>query len=58
MEMHYRGAVYESSPSYVETTERDIIGHYRGAVVRFRRPTALPYQPKLHLKYRGAWVNQ
>jgi hypothetical protein len=55
MELHYRGAVYQTSEKAIEMTD-DIIGHYRGAEYHVRRPKQ-PVQQKRHLKYRGAWVD-
>lgn len=58
MEFHYRGVVYDSNPLSTETSESGVVGHYRGASLRFRRAKNVPHDDQGHgrLKYRGAWV--
>lgn len=58
MALHYRGVTYEPKPELLETTESDVVGHYRGATWRLRQPKRLPHDDHGHarLKYRGAWV--
>jgi hypothetical protein len=55
MELHYRGAIYESTSTPIETNEGEVVGHYRGAAFRFcQLRRILVQEPRLHLKYRGA----
>jgi hypothetical protein len=57
MELHYRGAVYESAEASVETVQGEVIGHYRGATLRSQQPRRIAVQqPSLRVKYRGAWA--
>ncbi|NJL37645.1 MAG: DUF4278 domain-containing protein [Leptolyngbyaceae cyanobacterium SM1_4_3] len=55
--MHYRGATYEPAEVPVEMIQGEVIGQYRGAVLRSQHPRriAVP-QPSLRVKYRGAWA--
>lgn len=55
MELHYRGAVYESAEAS-ETVQGEVIGHYRGATLRSQQPRRVAVQPSLPVKYRGAWA--
>ncbi len=58
MELHYRGVAYNATPDAIETTESNVVGHYRGATWRMRQAKKLPQDGQSHagLKYRGAWV--
>jgi hypothetical protein len=57
MALHYRGVTYDRSPVSVETVESDVVGHYRGATWKMRKPLVVADQhPGIRLKYRGAWV--
>jgi hypothetical protein len=56
MELHYRGAVYESAKASVETVQGEVIGHYRGATLRSQQPRRVAQQPSFRVKYRGAWA--
>lgn len=57
MELHYRGAVYEASDNALDVVEGQVIGQYRGAVLRSHDLRQSPaQQPKPRIKYRGAWV--
>lgn len=56
MELHYRGAVYESAEAPIETVQDEVIGHYRGATIRSQQPRRVAVQPSLRIKYRGAWA--
>lgn len=57
MELHYRGAAYEAPNTGVEFSEGEVIGQYRGAVLRAHRINKLAVQQrKPPMKYRGAWV--
>ena len=58
MELHYRGVVYNATPDALETTESNIVGHYRGASWRMRQAKDVRHDDHSHarLKYRGAWV--
>ncbi|NJN57240.1 MAG: DUF4278 domain-containing protein [Leptolyngbyaceae cyanobacterium SL_5_9] len=57
MELHYRGATYEPAEAPIEMIQGEVIGQYRGAVLRSQQPRriAVP-QPSLRVKYRGAWA--
>jgi hypothetical protein len=55
--MHYRGVVYDRIPAAMETSESEVVEHYRGAVYKMRKPVNAPdTHPGIQLKYRGAWV--
>jgi len=57
MELHYRGATYEAPTTGVEFSEGEVIGQYRGAVLRAHQVNRkLASQEKPPMKYRGAWV--
>ena len=57
MSMHYRGVTYDESPKSLETTESEIVGHYRGADWKLRQPKHTPAKhADGRLKYRGQWV--
>jgi hypothetical protein len=57
MELHYRGAAYETSEIPVQMVEGEVIGHYRGATLRRQQPRHVTVQqPSLRVKYRGAWT--
>jgi hypothetical protein len=57
MELHYRGATYQAPDAGAEFSEGEVIGQYRGAVLKAHRISHLPEQaPKGRMKYRGAWV--
>jgi hypothetical protein len=57
MELHYRGATYQAPNTGVEFSEGEVIGQYRGAVLRAHRLNRQPArQEKPPMKYRGAWV--
>lgn len=58
MALHYRGVTYDKAPETLETSETDVIGHYRGATWKIRRAKQIPenYASHARLKYRGAWV--
>ncbi|HHP7246096.1 MAG TPA: DUF4278 domain-containing protein [Elainellaceae cyanobacterium] len=57
MSLHYRGVTYDRSPAALETTESEVVEHYRGATYKMRKPVNAPDQhPGIRLKYRGAWV--
>lgn len=57
MELHYRGAVYESTEDPVEMVQGEVIGHYRGTTLRSEQPKRIAVrQPSLRVKYRGAWA--
>ena len=52
--MHYRGISYNETPKSLETSESDVIGHYRGATWKLRQPKrAQRKQADSRLKYRG-----
>ncbi|MGP1373488.1 MAG: DUF4278 domain-containing protein [Almyronema sp.] len=58
MSLHYRGVQYEPTQTKVEMAEGEVIGLYRGAVVRRRVAKHAPAQPSnAGLKYRGANVH-
>ncbi|UBF29123.1 DUF4278 domain-containing protein [Kovacikia minuta CCNUW1] len=54
MQLSYRGINYEFNPTEVSTTEGDIVGKYRGSVLRTTRVElrSLP-QSVTNLQYRG-----
>ncbi len=57
MSMHYRGVTYDPASSQVETTESNIVGHYRGATWKLKQPKQQMHSDHAcRLKYRGAWV--
>ncbi|WAL60604.1 DUF4278 domain-containing protein [Thermocoleostomius sinensis] len=59
MELHYRGAIYHHDETPIEMTENGVVGHYRGAAVRLRRPKRPVSQPiPASLTYRGAPVHR
>lgn len=52
--MHYRGISYNETPKSLETSESDVVGHYRGATWKLRQPKqAQRKQSDARLKYRG-----
>jgi hypothetical protein len=53
MKLSYRGASYEYTPPTLEVTEGEIIGRYRGQVLRKHTVQNVPPQPIVELKYRG-----
>lgn len=56
--MHYRGITYSQSPKSLETTESDVVGHYRGATWKLRQPKrSQNKKADSRLKYRGHWVD-
>lgn len=58
MELHYRGVAYNAGSDTLETTEGNVVGHYRGATWRMRQAKVSPQADQSHarIKYRGAWV--
>jgi hypothetical protein len=55
MQLTYRGSQYESSTSSVPAIPGEVIGKYRGAVLRASHYTAtVPPAQSLNLLYRGA----
>ena len=59
MSMHYRGVTYNESSKSLETTESDVVGHYRGASWKIRQPKHTPAKrSSARLKYRGQWVSE
>ncbi|HIK57227.1 MAG TPA: DUF4278 domain-containing protein [Synechococcales cyanobacterium M55_K2018_004] len=56
MELHYRGAAYETPVNQVEVIEGEVIGQYRGAALKRHEFRNIPAQPHPRMKYRGAWV--
>ncbi len=58
MELHYRGAVYESSTKSVEMAEGGLMGRYRGAMlfIRHSKQTPTPHYP-CAMKYRGVEIH-
>jgi hypothetical protein len=57
MSLHYRGVEYDHTSPQVETTESNMVGHYRGATWKIRQPKRSIHQDHAtQLKYRGAWV--
>ncbi|NEQ33712.1 MAG: DUF4278 domain-containing protein [Leptolyngbya sp. SIO4C5] len=58
MSLHYRGVEYEPTQPDVVIAEGEVIGRYRGAVVRRHVAKHVPVQPQSEgLKYRGATVH-
>lgn len=58
MELHYRGAAYEASADAVETTETDLVGRYRGSILRFRKPKQAAHEHhSVGMKYRGVAIH-
>jgi hypothetical protein len=53
MKLSYRGASYEYTPPTLEVTEGEIIGRYRGQILRRHTARNAPPQPIVELKYRG-----
>lgn len=54
MRLCYRGASYEYNPLTLEVREEEVIGRYRGGILRSRRYTGINQsQPPYSLKYRG-----
>lgn len=58
MKFCYRSVWYSRTPSVIETEEGEIIGKYRGAILRSRSPQSVPSQEHcLRGRYRGVDVN-
>ena len=54
MQLSYRGICYQSNPSIIPTIRGEIIGKYRGVILRAKHyTTPLSPKPSLDLKYRG-----
>ncbi len=53
MNLTYRGISYTTTSTPVKTSDRPIIGRYRGVVLRFTAPQALA-STHVQLSYRGA----
>lgn len=57
MELHYRGTTYGQPSASVETVESAVVGHYRGAALKFRNSgVTSEHNANTHMKYRGAQV--
>lgn len=57
MSLIYRGVKYEPTQYLVEMAEGEVIGCYRGAVLKRCTPKQAPMQRQFQgLKYRGAEV--
>lgn len=55
MYLTYRGVPYQLSTPTIPTTSGNVIGKYRGAMLKAQHYSASPYlQHHLNLKYRGA----
>ncbi|MGB2925221.1 MAG: DUF4278 domain-containing protein [Limnothrix sp.] len=56
MKLTYRGVSYDRNPSSLEVMEGDILGKYRGQVIRSHAPAAALNRPEVEsmlLHYRG-----
>lgn len=53
--LHYRGANYEVNPPEIDTNEVEVIGKYRGLVLKTSKPKNVT-SVVTGLKYRGASV--
>jgi len=54
MQLTYRGNSYELNTSTIATVPGDVIGKYRGAVLRTQRYLVAPASHSFNLVYRGA----
>uniref|UniRef100_A0A7C3VI29 DUF4278 domain-containing protein n=1 Tax=Planktothricoides sp. SpSt-374 TaxID=2282167 RepID=A0A7C3VI29_9CYAN len=58
MFLSYRGEKYEVNTPPIELTEDEIVGKYRGQIVKTHQPKQCPASPNLEIKYRGAKINR
>ena len=57
MNLSYRGVNYTVTTVAVDSTESEVLAHYRGATYRMKRPVHAPTQSRHQgLVYRGAIV--
>lgn len=56
LQLSYRGEKYEVNTPPVEVTEDEIVGKYRGQIVKTHQPKQCPASPNLEIKYRGAKI--
>ncbi|HIK12925.1 MAG TPA: DUF4278 domain-containing protein [Oscillatoriaceae cyanobacterium M33_DOE_052] len=56
--LSYRGEKYEVNTPPIELTEDEIVGKYRGQIVKTHQPKQCPASPNLEIKYRGAKINR
>ncbi len=53
MNLTYRGIAYITTSTLIETSDRPIVGQYRGAVLHFAEPQTQA-STNVQLSYRGA----
>ncbi len=58
IQLSYRGEKYEVNTPPIELTEDEIVGKYRGQIVKTHQPKQCPASPNLEITYRGAKISR